>query len=446
MANSPYLSLRLILWAALLLALAACRAPTPPPSPTPWPTTPLASQTPANRTPPPTLIEITPSRPLGPTLTPTLNQIAIWVDLPPAQRQKLAEEVAAFQETYPQYGVTLHSYAGPEALLGRVDADAEIDVVLASPMLLNQLWAAEQLAPISDFLPAASIDEFAAATLSGARRDNTVWGLPDTAGFHLLLFYNQDLVESIPTDIDALAETAQALNQAGHQALAVNSYDPLWVLPWLTPYGGRLTNAAGDPTLNSPAMIAALTLFQSWHQPPAAIAPLLTYEAARAEFLAGDVAMMIDGDWALETLPQTGNLAWEVAPLPSLGQAEENRPAAPLILARYWAVRRAPQGDRALAVADFLEYITRPERQLAWTHTFGQLPTRREALKAPAIVNDPRLRLSAMQMQAGQPPPFGLDPNRLLDAMRQPLREMIDGGLTPTQAAQAMQANLTKEN
>ncbi|MCB0155508.1 MAG: extracellular solute-binding protein, partial [Anaerolineae bacterium] len=192
---------------------------------------------------------------------------------------------------------------------------------------------------------------------------------------------------------------------------------------------------------DTPAMVAALTLFQQWHPSPGA---RLTYQEARRQFRAGQVAMLIDGDWALPELTGTETLDWGVTLLPNLGPADNSQPAAPLVLARYWAINQATSGDRALAAAAFLEYITSPERQLAWTAQYGQLPTRREALNAPAIATDPRLRLSASQMLAGQTLPLSVDPNELFDSMRGPLREMLDGSMTPAEAAAAMQANLEK--
>jgi ABC-type glycerol-3-phosphate transport system substrate-binding protein len=93
-------------------------------------------------------------------------------------------------------------------------------------------------------------------------------------------------------------------------------------------------------------------------------------------------------------------------------------------------------------VAAFLEHITGPERQLNWTTQFGLLPTRRQALDDPLIANDPALRVSAAQLRAGRVVPLGVNANTILDAMREPLQGMLDGELTPEEAAEAMQRNV----
>ena len=75
---------------------------------------------------------------------------------------------------------------------------------------------------------------------------------------------------------------------------------------------------------------------------------------------------------------------------------------------------------------------------------FGLLPTRRKALDDPLIANDPVWRVSALQLRAGHGLPLGLNANVLLDAMREPLRGVIDSELTPIEATELMQINLER--
>jgi ABC-type glycerol-3-phosphate transport system substrate-binding protein len=192
-------------------------------------------------------------------------------------------------------------------------------------------------------------------------------------------------------------------------------------------------------------MESALTLFLSWQGRLTGIAPVATYQEVRDRFLNGDIAMLIDGEWTIGELARADKINWGVAPLPDVGKTGESQPAAPLVLARYWVISRDSAGDRALASAAFLEYITKPERQLNWTTQFGLLPTRVSALDNLTIANNSALRTSTAQMRAGEAVPLGVNTNALLNAMRDPLRGMIEGDLTPQQAAELMQANLEEQ-
>ena len=367
----------------------------------------------------------------------------VWVNLPPPQLERLTVEVEEFQAEFPQYEVTLKTYNGPESLMTPLmTGDIQLDVALVSPALLGNLWKAQQIAPMSDFFPAAFVDSFAAQTLAGAVQNGAIWGLPETGGFHLMLFYNKALVDTPPTTTAQLQRMGSDRTAGQPWVLGLNSYDPLWLLPWLGGYGGQLTDESGRPTLNSPAMEQALSQYLSWHDPASGITPTGTYDEVLAQFLAGDIAMMVNGEWAMAELAGNHDIDWGLALLPAVGQPEENQPATPLVLGKYWAISRTATAEQAVAAAKFVEVITRPERQLAWAARFGQLPTRRSALVDPLITSDSLRRISVAQMQAGQTIPLGVNANFVLDAMRQPLAAALAGELTPAEAAQAMQDNL----
>jgi ABC-type glycerol-3-phosphate transport system substrate-binding protein len=431
----------------LLAIVTACVPPTPPPSPTPLPTaTHTATVIKAAATTRPTATPL-PTRTPTPaaTVTPAITEIVVWENLPEAQAKALAEDVQAFQKKSPYFTVTVRHYNQPEDFMTPLQAgEISFDVALVSPVLLGSLWSAEQVAPLSDFFAPSFLDNFAAITLQGASRQGKVWGLADTAGFHLLLYYNRDLVDTPPADTKELARFAQRLDEQGQvqsRVLGLNSYDPLWLTPWLSAYGGWLVDSQGRPTLDTPAMQEALTLYLGWQDKTKGIASIASYDEVRAQFMAGTLPLVIDGDWAMGELARADNLDWGVAPLPGVVLEEGTQPAASLVLARYWIISRKASGDRALAAASFVEFVTRPERQLDRTMRFGLLPTHREALDDPLIVNDAALRISSEQMLAGRTIPLGVNPDALLNALREPLRQALAGELTPEEAAKLMQDN-----
>ncbi|MFQ5576472.1 MAG: extracellular solute-binding protein [Anaerolineae bacterium] len=420
--------------------LAACAGPSAPVALTPLATaTPTRTATPAPVARPPDTPRPPESPPPRATPTPVTTRLLLWHNLPPAQAAQLAADVAAFERQHPAAVVELHPYDDPQTLAAAIiEGRVDYDVLLGPAPLLAPLQQAGRLQPVSELFPAGFLDGFAGVTLTGAARDGQLWGLPDTAGFHLLLYFNKELLEAPPATTDELAELAAALTGGAQWGLALNSFDPLWLLPWLTGYGGQPTGPTGAPTLNSAAMVEALTLHRDWLAGEAGIAPPVSYVEARDLFNNGQAAMLIDGEWAIAELAAEAQIPWGVAPLPAVGS--DAQPAAPLVLGRYWAVGAETEGRRAEAAIAFLEFITRAERQLAWTAKFGLLPTRRDALANPQILTDPVLRVSAGQMQAGSSVPLGIDVDALLDAMRAPLRQLLNGELSPEEAAQLMQA------
>lgn len=419
----------------LLIALPACSGPSAPVSLTPAiPTvapTPTATPTPMAR---PTGTPVPAASPtVAATPSPEASRLVLWESLPPAQTEQLAADVAAFNRIFPHITIELQHYDAPETLVAAVQAGrVDYDLILGAAPLLAQLQQAEKIQPLTALFPPTFWDGFINAALTGAGWNDEIWGVPDEAGFHLLLFYNADWVTAPPATTDDMATLAQDLTSGARQGLVMNSADPLWLIPWLGGYGGWLTDDQGRPTLNSPAMVEALTLFQSWQTGAA------DYPGAREAFTGGRAAMLIDGNWAIDELPAETTINWQVAPLPVV--ASNGQSPAPLVLARYWAVGAETTGRRAESALAFLEFIVAPDRQLAWTEQFGLLPSRRDALASPQILTNSTRRISAQQLQAGRGVPLGVDTNALLDAMRGPLQQVLAGELEPAGAAELMQA------
>jgi ABC-type glycerol-3-phosphate transport system substrate-binding protein len=415
----------------VLLLTMACALVTPSPPP------PTLTPTPAP-TPQPT-----PTMPPPPTATPTPAPVSLvlWENLPPDQAAALAADVRAFEATQPNANLQVQHYDDPQTLSDAIAGETvEFHVVLGNASLASTLYAQEILEPLDESFSNQFLEGFAEPTLTGATRDGHLWGLPDTAGLHLLLFYNRDLVAVPPANTKELYTMAESFTDDERWGLAMNSYDPLWVVPWTWAYGGWLTDGQGNPELNTPPMIKALTLYLSWHGRLTGVAPVATYAKARELFTSGQVAMLIDGEWAFGELSQSKDLDWGVAPLPEVGETEQ--PAAPLVVGRYWLMRSSLPVPEHRAAKDFLSFITTPERQLDWAARFEALPTRLEALKDPVIQSDPSLRVSAQQMQAGRGLLLGVDANQIFDAMREPLRAVLEGDMVPEEAARTMQAYL----
>jgi arabinogalactan oligomer/maltooligosaccharide transport system substrate-binding protein len=422
----------LTLWLTfIILLVVACTPITPSPSP-------FVEILPSTSTPSPTA---TPPPPPTATATPAPVRLVLWENLPPSQASALAADVQAFEGTQPYYTIDIQHYDATQVLMQAVrDETVDFHLALGDASLLGGLQAQDDVQPVDELFAQDFLASFLSPALTGATRAGHIWGLPDTAGMHLLLFYNRDLIAVPPANTEELYATAQSFTQEGRWGLAMNSYDPLWVVPWLWAYGGWLTDSDGNPTLDIPPMVNALTLYLGWHGRLTGVAPVVTHMEARKLFLSGEAAMLIDGEWAIGELSQTSEVNWGVAPLPSVG--ETGQPAAPLVVARYWMIKsNLPKPERDAAAA-FIAFITTPERQLYWTSQFGLLPTRVEALKDPAILTDPYLRASAQQVQSGRGLLLGVDANQILDAMRDPVRAVLEGDMAPDEAAQAMQAAL----
>ncbi len=323
-------------------------------------------------------------------------------------------------------------------MLKGVKGGEELDLAIGPPALVESLRAAGLIRPAGDVFGRGFLHGFAQPCLEGISQDKEVWGVPFSAGLHLLLYYNKELVEEPPQDTAALIVTAQKLTTGERSGLVMNYRDPLWLTPWLSGFGGWLTDEEGQPTLDTAAMVEALRFLHALKFEYGVLPPEADYDLADRLFREGKAALLINGHWALADYQAIEGLAWDVAPLPTV--TETGLPPSPLVMGQYFVIGSNVTGRKLEAARVLVEYMTASQRQLAWMRHFGTLPTTKEALNDEVISNDPLARVSVVQMLAGRGASLGSNPTMLLEAMREPLVAVMADRITPTEAARQMQA------
>jgi multiple sugar transport system substrate-binding protein len=163
----------------------------------------------------------------------------------------------------------------------------------------------------------------------------TLWGLPrDVAP--IAIYLNTDLLAKAKTpdprdlakagkwDWAAFEETARAARSLG------NPYQGFAMNPFSGTYGSFIQSAGGSffsadqttCTANSVQSLSALSYLATMYQDALAI----PYgEPSEQPFLAGDVAMMIDGLWESTTVRNSAKFSWGVVALPDGPKGKGNR-------------------------------------------------------------------------------------------------------------------------
>jgi arabinogalactan oligomer/maltooligosaccharide transport system substrate-binding protein len=230
---------------------------------------------------------------------------------------------------------------------------------------------------------------------------------------------------------------AQELTGGERYGLAMNYRDPLWLVPWLSGFGGWLVDEEGQPTLDTAAMVEALHFLHELKFEHGVLPPKAGYDLADGLFREGKAAMLVNGHWALAGYREMEDLKWGVAPLPMV--TETGLAPAPLVAGQYFVIGSDVSGQELETARSLVEYMTASQRQLEWMRQFDTLPTNKKALEDESIHGDPSQQVSVAQMLAGRGASLGSNPTMLLEAMREPLAAVMDGQITPTEAAREMQ-------
>ena len=174
--------------------------------------------------------------------------------------------------------------------------------------------------------------------------DGKLYGVPFGSN-DLLLFYNEDMLKEagceVPTTWDELLEVAKATTTDSvfgfaHCALQ-NEEGTFNFLPWVWSTGGAMTKEAINWTQGD-----------TMHQ-----------------FIAGNLAMMINGTWQVPTMrEEVPDLNWNVAPIP-----QDKEQASGLGGENYAVIA----GGNEDAAVKFLEFATTPETCLYMMNAMGYI-------------------------------------------------------------------------
>lgn len=424
----------LVLLVALLLAACAQSAaapPTAPPAP-PSPTLPAPAATSA----PPTATRAAPTMTPPPSPTPTPAPLTIWAAGDETRLDALSRLI---DEAAAETGVTVRvSVSSSDALIAllrvaQLDDQPLPDVIWGTGDDLAIVRAAGLIQPVPQ--PAANA-RLLPAVVTGASADGKRWGVPLGAQGFLLLYYNRELVETPPRDIDALIAIARANTGGNRVGLIAGWIDARWFALWLDMLGGTMLDPQNNATLDTPEAIATLELLRTLRRfgptPPS------TYDQGARLFRRGQAALAIDGDWALQSFQAVSDtLDLGVAPLPLTGGGRQA--VAPLtgVYLMYGATLDAARLSQAEALAATL---TEDRWQARIARDLGILPASITLLSDPAVTGDPALAAAA-QYAANAP---GIPPTRPVrcawDAVEVALPPFLLGQRNAADTAAAMQS------
>ena len=370
--------------------------------------------------------------------TPEPPRLVLWESFDPAQEEWLKRETAAFQEANPNITVEVLHYASGEELIERVKSgEAEFDLALGHAALVELLQAEGLICPVGNVFEGDFLNGFAQPSVEGVSRGDEIWGVPFSAGLHLLLYYNKELVEEPPQDTVTLIQMAQELTDGERYGLAMNYRDPLWLVPWLSGFGGWLVDEDGQPTLDTAAMVEALRFLYDLKFEYGVLPPETDYDLADGLFREGKAALLVNGHWALAGYRETEDLEWGMAPLPTV--TETDLAPSPLVMGQYLVIGSDVSEQKLEAVRLLVEYMTSSQRQLEWMRQFDTLPTNKAVLDDESVHSDPLRQVSVAQLLAGRGASLGSNPTTVLEAMREPLEAVMANQMTPTEAARQMQ-------
>ena len=321
-------------------------------------------------------------------------EVSVWVHQHPPLVKWLTEEAQAFDAENPGTHVEITAFPAPEmrtkVFTGLASGSGPTIFDLFAGDFPNVV-SRDVAAPVDwEAMGFESADAFAATWMPGAIKaasaNGQYYAIP-FLGNPFSLFINRkyfeeaglDPVADAPKNWDELAEVAAKLTVRDGNRFVQRGFDlpfvqgPAWwsnmFAMMIRQYGGHVLSADGKSAMvNSEAGVKALTTLYDLVYKYKVTAPgvgTATAVSPNQDFIDGNTAMWISGNWAIGTFPPDSEIMKTYAVVPNL-QVDANNPHS-IISGWWWYVAKNASDDQRREAWRFLQFISKPGEQLAAT-------------------------------------------------------------------------------
>ncbi|MEV7541940.1 extracellular solute-binding protein [Streptomyces sp. NPDC089915] len=282
--------------------------------------------------------------------------------------------------------------------------------------------------------------EFLPQAAASGRFDGKTYAVPqviDTLG----LFYNKKMLADAgvqpPKTLEELKTAAAAIKaKTGKTGLYLRGDDSYWFLPFIYGEGGDLVDAKNKTvTVDGPAGVKAFKAARDLVASGAAVTNATDgWTNMQTAFKSGEVAMMINGPWAVEDsyageqFKDKSNLG--IATVPA-GSVKAGAPQGGHDLAVY-------AGSKNTAAAHaFVEYMTSQEVQVRSAKELSLLPTRTAAYEQPDVKNSEMVQFFKPAVDQSVQRAWIPENGSLFEPLKVEYTKAVTGASSPEDAAKA---------
>lgn len=325
--------------------------------------------------------------------------LTIWHYNETAGLQDIDPQIAQFQELYPnvEFEVTfIPEEQFPNRIISAATSQDGPDIMWYNGAFTKTFADAGVIGDITEewaaFEDAALFPDSVLQT-----SDDRIYGVQAYVNLNAL-YFNQTILDEIgvgvPTTFDELEDAMRAATAAGYRGMMLPGAPGVageWISKaFFTGYGVQNFSDYADPAVEE--MFTRVAGWVDEGLVPKATVTLPQAEAVN-EFVAGDVAFYVGGNWQL-TLPAEGGFDWGVAPMPS-------GPAGPAIvyLGGQAEALGAFASNKALAW-EFLKQTWLSKEHGTMRLGLGSIPTRADVLEGDV---DPNVQAYADAAANGTP-------------------------------------------
>ncbi|MBN1299452.1 MAG: extracellular solute-binding protein [Actinobacteria bacterium] len=372
-------------------------------------------------------------------------EIVIWDRIDPKEQLELMESLQIFMEENSNIKINTRHFRSDEELEDQFKAaslaGSGADIVFANLEITAELAESKVIKQLPDEMIYSSTFD---CLTEIAVFENKPYAVPFRAFDFLLLYYNKDLVESVPVNFNELVQYCIQVNNPDENiwGFLFNIYEPEWVIPltggyqdWVYDYN------SGSISLESDAMIKTLEMLLNIYNEQKVVPYNFSYEEINNAFINGSAHMIVNGNWAAGEYMDLG-INFGVSKIPVVIDGFRN--PTPMAEGIGFMFNTNSYGRQYEAAVKLVDFLMSEETQLSWTSKTDTLPALESMEDAARIKNNEILYNEMQQLKIAR----GKIPADILmvisDAINLNLESIMAQNISVEEAVKKMQEDAIK--
>jgi maltose-binding protein MalE len=374
------------------------------------------------------------------------QEIVVWEQMEPTGLEVFTEIVNDFMAQNPNIKVTVTHYPNEDLRTNFQNASLAgqgPDIVYGPNDNIGLFIVSDLIKPVDEVVSSDFLSTIEKNSLDAGKINGKYYQIPDMNGNQIALLYNKALVKEAPKTWDEFYEIAKKYQKVDEldpenstYGFLYNEKEPYWFVGWYQGYGGRVMDENYNPTLNNEAMVKALQFAYDVRNKYGLGEAGMDYDMSSQLFKQGKAAFLLNGAWSWQEYVNAG-IDLGIAPMTTLPNGGGN--ATFYSATKGFSISSSVEEDKYEAISKFFEFVLSPENNAKYAKAQSQAPAVLAARELPEIKNDALQRASIATIEKTTPMPIVAEMRAIWDAMRPTLEAVINGSLTPAEAAAKMQ-------
>jgi maltose-binding protein MalE len=377
-------------------------------------------------------------------------KISLWDQDPPEVGREIDKWIAVFEKQHPHVDIVRQNFDNEELrtkfLRSSVTGDGA-DLLYGPNDLVGVLATAGVIQPINDLVKPAIFSDRLIRLMTHRKQ---IWGYPISAGSHLVLYYNRQLIKEPPESMAELIREGKAfMNQKSTKGrrygLAYYQSEPFWFIPFMSGFGAwplATSDSKVQITLDQPGTRQALEYVLSLKNKHKIIPADCDFDCAKSLFVSGRAPFHINGDWQIVSLKEKLGHNLGIAALPKIDKGGHYM--RPMAGGRFFFVSSQVEGRKRQVIKDFMQMTSTLPVQIRLATKLKRIPATRESREHEMVRSSQMVSALIDAMAHAKDFPSALEMRAAWDGMRIMIQRAMTGRESPEQAAATGQQAATE--